>query len=133
MGSLASGGVSPGQVVALVGVAGSHTRSSPTAAVEWLARTDDHAVNERYDGAPHGHRAEDPPLSVTHYGIAHRSGSVRGLNNDGGHGEATLAETERRIDSTLKVATASLRELRKARAGAKSGQIRDLRRALAGR
>lgn len=45
--------------------------------------------------------------------------------------EATLAETERQIDSALRVAAASVRELRKARAGARSGQIRDLRRALA--
>jgi hypothetical protein len=44
--------------------------------------------------------------------------------------EESLAATERAVDSALKAAAAATRELRKARAGAKNGQIRDLRRAL---
>lgn len=44
--------------------------------------------------------------------------------------EGTLAATERAVDSALKAATAVTRELRKARAGARSGQVRDLRKAL---
>src|SRR2546425_2438595 len=45
--------------------------------------------------------------------------------------EAALAETERQVESTLKLAAASVRELRKARTAARGGQVRDLRRALA--
>ena len=44
--------------------------------------------------------------------------------------EETLAATERAIEAALKAAGAATRELRKARVGAKSGQVRDLRRAL---
>lgn len=44
--------------------------------------------------------------------------------------EATFAATEQAVDQALKAAAAATRELRKARAGAKSGQIRDLRKAL---
>jgi hypothetical protein len=44
--------------------------------------------------------------------------------------EESLAATERAVDSALKAAAAATRDLRKARAGAKHGQIRDLRRAL---
>jgi hypothetical protein len=45
--------------------------------------------------------------------------------------EAALAATERDVDGALKTVAAALRELRKARAGAKNGQVRDLRKALA--
>ncbi len=45
--------------------------------------------------------------------------------------EAALAETERQVESALKLAAASVRELRKARSAARGGQVRDLRRALA--
>jgi len=44
--------------------------------------------------------------------------------------EGTLAATERALDAALKAAAAATRELRKARVGAKNGQVRDLRRAL---
>lgn len=44
--------------------------------------------------------------------------------------EATLAATERALDIALRAAAAATRELRKARAGAKTGQVRDLRKAL---
>lgn len=44
--------------------------------------------------------------------------------------EQTLAATERAVDGALKAAAAATRELRKARSGAKNGQVRDLRRAL---
>jgi len=44
--------------------------------------------------------------------------------------EAALAATERGVDAALKSAAAATRELRKARAGAKNGQVRDLRKAL---
>jgi hypothetical protein len=44
--------------------------------------------------------------------------------------EATLATAERDVDGALRTVAAALRELRKARAGAKNGQVRDLRRAL---
>jgi hypothetical protein len=45
--------------------------------------------------------------------------------------EATLATTEQGVDAALRSAGAATRELRKALAGAKTGQVRDLRRALA--
>jgi hypothetical protein len=53
---------------------------------------------------------------------------------DGGVGslEETLAATERAVDSALRSAAAVTRELRKALAGARNGQIRDARKALAG-
>jgi hypothetical protein len=44
--------------------------------------------------------------------------------------EATLAAAERDVDGALRTVAAALRELRKARAGAKNGQVRDLRKAL---
>lgn len=44
--------------------------------------------------------------------------------------EATFATTERAVEAALKAAAAATRELRKARAGAKNGQVRDLRKAL---
>jgi hypothetical protein len=44
--------------------------------------------------------------------------------------EQTLATTERAVDGALRAAAAATRELRKARSGAKNGQVRDLRRAL---
>ena len=45
--------------------------------------------------------------------------------------EETLAATERAVDGGLKAAAAVTRELRKALAGARTGQVRDARRALA--
>lgn len=45
--------------------------------------------------------------------------------------EVVLAATERAVDGALRTAAAATRELRKARTGAKNGQLRDLRRALA--
>jgi hypothetical protein len=53
---------------------------------------------------------------------------------DGGDGtlEETLAATERAVDSALRSAAAVTRELRKALAGARNGQIREARKALAG-
>lgn len=45
--------------------------------------------------------------------------------------EAALAATEREVDAALRSAGAATRELRKALAGAKTGQLRDLLRALA--
>jgi hypothetical protein len=53
---------------------------------------------------------------------------------DGGVGtlEETLAATERALDSALRSAAAVTRELRKALVGAKNGQVRDARKALAG-
>ncbi|HEY3611095.1 MAG TPA: hypothetical protein VGL06_26610 [Pseudonocardiaceae bacterium] len=44
--------------------------------------------------------------------------------------EETLAATERAVDDALKTAAAVTRELRRALAGAKTGQIRDARKAL---
>jgi hypothetical protein len=44
--------------------------------------------------------------------------------------EEALGTTERAVDSALKAAAAATRELRRARSGAKNGQVRDLRRAL---
>jgi hypothetical protein len=44
--------------------------------------------------------------------------------------EAVCAATERAVDTALKAAAGTTRELRKARAGAKNGQVRDLRKAL---
>lgn len=44
--------------------------------------------------------------------------------------ETALAATEERVDAALKAAAAVTRELRKAKAGAERGQLRDLRRAL---
>src|SRR5665811_1232434 len=44
--------------------------------------------------------------------------------------EAALAATEGRVDVALKAAAAVTRELKKAKAGAERGQLRDLRRAL---
>jgi hypothetical protein len=46
--------------------------------------------------------------------------------------EETLAATERAVDGALRSAVSVTRELRKALAGARSGQIRDARKALAG-
>jgi hypothetical protein len=45
--------------------------------------------------------------------------------------EETLAATEREVEGALKSAAAATRELRKALSGAKNGQIREARRALA--
>jgi hypothetical protein len=45
--------------------------------------------------------------------------------------EATLAVTEHQAEAALKVVGAATTQLRKARAAAKNGQLRDLRRALA--
>jgi hypothetical protein len=44
--------------------------------------------------------------------------------------EEGLAATERGVEAALRTAAAATRELRKARAGARNGQLRDLRRAL---
>src|SRR5258705_8735088 len=44
--------------------------------------------------------------------------------------EAVLAASEGAVDGALRTAAAATRELRKARSGAKNGQVRDLRRAL---
>lgn len=44
--------------------------------------------------------------------------------------EAALAATEESVDAALKATAAVTRELRKAKAGAERGQLRDLRRAL---
>jgi hypothetical protein len=44
--------------------------------------------------------------------------------------EGTLVAMERALDAALKAAAAATRELRKARVGAKNGQVRDLRKAL---
>jgi hypothetical protein len=44
--------------------------------------------------------------------------------------EAALAATEERVDAALKATAAVARELKKAKAGAARGQLRDLRRAL---
>lgn len=46
--------------------------------------------------------------------------------------EETLAATERAVDSALRSAAAVTRELRKARVGARNGQVREARKALAG-
>ena len=57
---------------------------------------------------------------------------VDGAAGDGaGTLEESLAATERSVDSALRSAAAVTRELRKALAGARSGQIREARRALA--
>ena len=45
--------------------------------------------------------------------------------------EETLAATERMVDGALKTAASVTRELRKALAGARNGQVRDARKALA--
>jgi hypothetical protein len=52
---------------------------------------------------------------------------------DGGDGtlEETLATTERAVDSALRSAAAVTRELRKALVGARNGQVREARKALA--
>jgi hypothetical protein len=44
--------------------------------------------------------------------------------------EAALATTERGLDAALRTIAATVRELRKAKTGAKNGQVRDLRKAL---
>lgn len=44
--------------------------------------------------------------------------------------ETEFAAAERAVDSALKAAAATTRELRRARTGAKNGQVRDLRKAL---
>jgi len=44
--------------------------------------------------------------------------------------ESALAATEERVDAALKATAAVARELKKAKAGAERGQLRDLRRAL---
>ncbi len=61
-------------------------------------------------------------------------GISSGQAADGGAGtlEDTLAAAERAVDSALRSAAAVTRELRKALAGARNGQIRDARKALAG-
>src|SRR5882672_843426 len=46
--------------------------------------------------------------------------------------EAALTTSERGIDAALRSVAAASRELRKARVGAKNGQVKDLRKALAG-
>lgn len=46
--------------------------------------------------------------------------------------EETLAATERAVDSALRSAAAVTRDLRKALAGARNGQVREARKALAG-
>lgn len=53
----------------------------------------------------------------------------RGWQDLGGL-EAALAATEERVDAALKATAAVTRELKKAKAGAQRGQLRDLRRAL---
>lgn len=45
--------------------------------------------------------------------------------------EETLAEVERDVDQALRAVSATTRELRRARTGAKNGQVRELRKALA--
>jgi hypothetical protein len=45
--------------------------------------------------------------------------------------EDALAATERAVEAALRTAATATRDLRKARAGARNGQLRDLRRALA--
>lgn len=61
-------------------------------------------------------------------------GISSGQAADGGAGalEDTLAAAERAVDSALRSAAAVTRELRKALAGTRNGQIRDARKALAG-
>jgi hypothetical protein len=56
-----------------------------------------------------------------------------GESADGGAGtlEETLAATERAVEGALRSAAAVTRELRKALSGAKNGQVREARRALA--
>lgn len=48
-----------------------------------------------------------------------------------GRFETVLAATEREVDAALRTAASATRELRKARSGAKNGQVRELRKALA--
>jgi len=71
--------------------------------------------------------------------VAQISGSINGEigvdeSADGGAGtlEETLAATERAVDSALRSAAVVTRELRKALAGARNGQVREARKALAG-
>ncbi len=71
--------------------------------------------------------------------MAQISGSINGEigvdeSADGGAGtlEETLAATERAVDSALRSAAVVTRELRKALAGARNGQVREARKALAG-
>ncbi|HET8680446.1 MAG TPA: hypothetical protein VFM54_01015 [Micromonosporaceae bacterium] len=45
--------------------------------------------------------------------------------------EAALAETERQVEAALRVANTVVREMKRARAAARTGQVRDLRKALA--
>lgn len=61
-----------------------------------------------------------------------RDNGAPGERVDGaGSLEASLAATERAVEDALKSTAAVTRELRKALAGAKHGQIRDIRKALA--
>jgi hypothetical protein len=62
------------------------------------------------------------------------NGEIQVDESGGGAGtlEETLAATERAVDGALKSAAAVTRELRKALAGARNGQVRDARKALAG-
>ncbi len=59
-------------------------------------------------------------------------GVAESVDGDAGTLEETLAATERAVDSALRSAAAVTRELRKALAGARNGQIREARKALAG-
>ena len=52
------------------------------------------------------------------------------MSDDGGL-EAALADTERQLDAALRAAAGLARELKKARAAASTGALRDLRRSLA--
>jgi hypothetical protein len=59
------------------------------------------------------------------------AGPVGSGGSQSGTFEETLAATERAADSALKTAASVTRELRKALAGARAGQVRDARKALA--
>jgi hypothetical protein len=66
-------------------------------------------------------------ISGTDDGVTGTGGAASGA----GTMEETLAATERAVEGALRSAAAVTRELRKALSGAKNGQVREVRRALA--
>jgi hypothetical protein len=70
---------------------------------------------------------------VSQAGFDERVGEVAMTSDDGsapGTFEAVFSTTERDVDATLRTATATVRELKRALAAARGGQVRDLRKAL---
>src|SRR2546421_1970385 len=79
-----------------------------------------------------------PPPGEAHYIAGRPPGRLRSRARIARGGRLTMADTfeaalvatERGVDAALKTVAAASRELRKARLGAKNGQVRELRKAL---